>query len=92
MSRRTENERWPFNVTVKCAKCGRTLLRYRAWRDGDREGVDGEERWEPADAEIINVGRGGKFIFTCTCRARPQVRYSTVADAATPSRRNTLNI
>lgn len=92
MSRRLDVEGWPYNVMLTCKKCGRTLLRYRSWRDGDRDGVTGDDRWEPADAQIVHGGKGGKFVFTCVCRARPQVLYETVFNAATPYSRNTLQI
>ena len=87
-SRKVADE-WPFNVLVKCKKCERQLLNYHAWRDGDREGTTGGERWEPADAMLT---QGSKFHFICDCRARPQVRYDKVAQAASPYGQAVLRI
>ena len=92
MSAGPDIEQWFENVTVTCKKCGRNLLRYRRWSDADGEDVIGEDRWEPADAKIVNVGNGAKFVFACRCGARPQVRYETVADAAAAHGRNTMEI
>lgn len=92
MSRRALVSESPWNVVVVCQKCERILLRYRAWMDGDREGVTGGDSWEPADAQVTTFELGSKFHFSCRCGARPQVRYDTVAEAASPYGRRTLKI